>query len=60
MSTARTSACFSLSGALTLAQAHEKDLVEIDPESTPPLCQAIDYGKYQFQVQERRKWRRHE
>ena len=45
----------SLSAALALAQAQGKDLVEIDRECTPPVCQVIDYGKYQFQIRERRK-----
>jgi len=41
---------FSLSDALALAQSHNIDLIEIDPESTPPPCQVIDYGKYRYRV----------
>jgi translation initiation factor IF-3 len=46
--------------ALELVRTRGEDLVEIDPEATPPLCQLIDYGKYQYQLQERRKDRAHD
>jgi len=51
---------FSLSDALALARSQGIDLVEIHPDSTPPVCQVIDYGKYQYQLQQRRNDRDHE
>src|ERR671918_1196581 len=29
------------------------DLVEIAPNSTPPVCKILDYGKYKFQAQKK-------
>lgn len=51
---------FSLSEALALALSQKKDLVEVDAESTPPVCQVIDHGKYRYQLQQRRNERRHD
>ncbi len=39
--------------ALELAQAAGLDLVEIAPNSTPPVCKILDYGKYKFQAQKK-------
>ncbi len=39
--------------ALGLAQAAGLDLVEIAPNSTPPVCKILDYGKYKFQAQKK-------
>jgi translation initiation factor IF-3 len=35
--------------ALKMAQERELDLVEIVPQSKPPVCKIIDWGKYQYQ-----------
>lgn len=41
--------------ALKLAEQSEKDLVEIAPQASPPVCKIIDYGKYQYEIQKREK-----
>jgi translation initiation factor IF-3 len=40
---------------LALAKAQEAglDLVEIAPNSTPPVCKLLDYGKYKYQAQKK-------
>src|ERR1700758_1454949 len=40
-----------IADALTLAQEAGLDLVEIAPNSTPPVCKLLDYGKYKLQAQ---------
>lgn len=44
---------FATDGALKLAQEENLDLVEIDPNSKPPVCKIMDYGKYKYQLQKR-------
>ena len=48
--------------ALRLAIEAGLDLVEVSPESTPPVCRILDYGKYRYQInkkaQEARKKQR--
>lgn len=48
--------------ALRLALEAGLDLVEVSPESTPPVCRILDYGKYRYQInkkaQEARKKQR--
>jgi translation initiation factor IF-3 len=39
--------------AMELAQQAGLDLVEIAPNSTPPVCKILDYGKYKFQAQKK-------
>jgi translation initiation factor IF-3 len=34
--------------ALRMAEEVGLDLVEISPNSTPPVCKILDYGKYRF------------
>ena len=41
------------SEALQRAQDAGLDLVEIAPNSTPPVCKMLDYGKYKFQEQKK-------
>ena len=50
---------FSLAAALELVRSRNEDLVEIDPDSTPPVCQVIDYGRYRYRLQQMRKDRVH-
>ncbi len=46
----------SVSDALKLVAERREDLVEIQPDAIPPLCQAIDYGKFRYrQLQEEKK-----
>jgi len=35
--------------ALRLAEEDGQDLVEVAPNSTPPVCRIMDYGKYRYQ-----------
>ena len=39
--------------ALEKAQEAGLDLVEIAPNSTPPVCKILDYGKYKYQAQKK-------
>lgn len=38
-----------LETALQLAKKHKVDLVEISPNTEPPVAKLIDWGKYQYQ-----------
>jgi translation initiation factor IF-3 len=35
--------------ALNLAEESDLDLVEIAPQSDPPVCRVMDYGKFKFE-----------
>jgi translation initiation factor IF-3 len=39
--------------ALRLAEAAGLDLVEISPNSNPPVCKILDVGKYKYQAQKK-------
>src|SRR5579885_3154983 len=39
--------------ALEMATAAGLDLVEIAPNSSPPVCKILDYGKYKYQAQKK-------
>ena len=39
--------------ALDKAQEAGLDLVEIAPNSSPPVCKILDYGKYKYQAQKK-------
>ena len=47
-------------GVLLIEQARDLanqiglDLVEISPDSTPPVCKILDYGKYKYEAQKRK------
>ena len=51
---------FSIGDALDLARSRREDLVELQPDSIPPVCEIVDYGRYRFRLQEARKARMHE
>jgi len=38
----------ALRKAIELAQENNLDLVEVSPESRPPVCRILDYGKLKF------------
>lgn len=38
----------SVSAALDLAREHDLDLVEVAPNSNPPVCRLLDYGKFRY------------
>lgn len=41
--------------ALELARSKNLDLVEVSPNSRPPVCHIIDYGKFMFDRQKKQK-----
>ena len=41
--------------ALRLAEENGQDLVEVAPNSTPPVCRIMDYGKYRYQQAKKTK-----
>lgn len=41
--------------AMKLADAVQLDLVEVSPNSKPPVCRILDYGKYQYQQNKKAK-----
>jgi translation initiation factor IF-3 len=38
-----------LSEALSIAQTHDLDLVEVSPAADPPVVRVMDYGKFLYQ-----------
>lgn len=44
-----------LSQALSLAKSESLDLVEIAPNSDPPVCKVMNYGKFKFQQSKKMK-----
>ncbi len=43
----------SLEEALQKAEDANLDLVEVSPDSKPPVCKILNYGKYRYQQQKR-------
>jgi translation initiation factor IF-3 len=41
--------------ALTIAREEGLDLVEVAPNANPPVCRIMDFKKYQYDQQQRRK-----
>ena len=41
--------------ALAYARERDLDLVEIAPEAKPPVCRVLDYSKYKYEQEQRRK-----
>jgi translation initiation factor IF-3 len=41
--------------ALDIAEEKNLDLVKISPNSNPPVCKIMDYGKYRFEQSKREK-----
>jgi len=46
---------FLVKDAQRIARERGKDLVEIVPNATPPVCKVIDIGKYKYEIQKREK-----
>lgn len=46
---------FSRNDALELARSKGEDLVELRPNSIPPVCQIIDFGMYQYRRRHSKK-----
>lgn len=38
----------AVADALALAREHDLDLVEVAPNSDPPVCRLLDYGKFRY------------
>jgi translation initiation factor IF-3 len=47
-----------LAEAFRLANEAELDLVQIAPDSVPPVCKIMDYGKFRFEKEKREKEQR--
>lgn len=41
--------------ALKLAREHGLDLVEISPNADPPVCKIVNYGKYKYEIEKKKK-----
>jgi len=41
--------------ALTIARSRELDLVEVAPNADPPVCRLMDFKRYEYEQQQRRK-----
>lgn len=41
--------------ALDMAEGAQLDLVEIAPESEPPVCRIMDYGKFRFEQKKKKQ-----
>jgi translation initiation factor IF-3 len=41
--------------ALEIAEQYNKDLVEIAPNASPPVCKIIDFGKFMFEKKKKEK-----
>lgn len=39
--------------AIALAEAAELDLVEVSPNTSPPVCRIMDYGKFKYREQKK-------
>ncbi|MCD6574447.1 translation initiation factor IF-3 [Candidatus Aerophobetes bacterium] len=46
---------FSRDKALEIARDQELDLVEVAPHANPPVCRLLDYGKFKYQLEKKRK-----
>ena len=47
--------------ALRYAQERDLDLVEVSPESRPPVCRVLDYSKYKYeQAQKAKQTKKHQ
>lgn len=41
--------------ALRLAQEKDLDLVEVAPNSVPPVCRVMDYGRFRFEAEKKER-----
>ena len=44
---------FPTQEALKMAEENDQDLVEVAPNSSPPVCRIMDYGKFKYQQSKR-------
>ncbi|MEM6537898.1 MAG: translation initiation factor IF-3, partial [Pseudomonadota bacterium] len=40
--------------AIQIANDAGMDLVEVSPNTTPPVCKVLDYGKFKYQQQKKK------
>lgn len=45
----------SKENALSLAKSKNLDLIEVSPETNPPVARIYDYGKYQYDISKKEK-----
>lgn len=45
----------SVKEALEEAEKYGLDLVEVAPNSNPPVCKIVDYGKFMYELKKKRK-----
>jgi translation initiation factor IF-3 len=45
----------SIDEALQKAQSYNLDLVEVAPQSNPPVCKIVDYGKFKYELEKKLK-----
>ncbi|QEN05763.1 translation initiation factor IF-3 [Thiospirochaeta perfilievii] len=45
----------SIAEALSIAQEAGLDLVEVAPQANPPACKILNYGKYKFDLEKRKR-----
>ena len=48
----------SSADALALAKSKDLDLIEVAPNSSPPVCRIMDYGKYRYEQTKHEKEKR--
>mgnify|MGYP006445704457 CR=1 FL=1 len=46
---------YPIEQALEMAETKGVDLIEVVPNATPPVCRVMDYGKFQFEDQKKKK-----
>ena len=46
---------YSLADAINLARSHGVDLVEVAPNAQPPVCRVVDFGKYRYEQDKKKK-----
>ena len=49
-----------LADALNAARERDLDLVEVAPQSAPPVCRILDYGKYKYDQAKKDKGNKHQ
>ncbi|MEA2405499.1 MAG: translation initiation factor, partial [Thermoleophilaceae bacterium] len=45
----------AIADALKYAQERDLDLVEVAPDSRPPVCRVLDYSKYKYEQEQKAK-----
>jgi translation initiation factor IF-3 len=45
----------SIADALSLAASRKLDLVEIEPQTAPPVCQILDFGMYLYREAKKKR-----